>query len=189
MPEETSVYEISADTQEAQREEPAVPPRRSLSDILAIPAHAAATATRDFTFHETDPAMPWWEQTWRVTIKTNARHQAEEFYALLERFSEAMEKAKEGFTILTPDMERIQIKSAGLLANLFILASVAVEPKLSAEEWGMLGHKVGGSQMDALFDWAAEENGVTQYLLEKQVELAKKNAGTALSNGLSSTPA
>jgi len=142
---------------------------------MAIPMPQETTATRDFLFHEPDAGSPYWEQIWRVTIRTDARRRAEVLYMLLQELATAPDRAKEGYVILTPQGERFVLQSAGLIANLSILSQVVVDPPLKFDEWAMLAHRVGAEQMDALFDWAAAENGVLDYLIGKQREAAKKN--------------
>src|SRR6185437_5334302 len=123
-----------------------------LSDVLGLPEPQSATQTQVFEAGGKE---------WPITIRTDARTSAEHFYDLTLCLSRAIEDKTLSFLTPAPNPRRIEIKSAAYLGQLYILEKVAVSPVLSAPEWAIFGHKVGGLVMEKILDWATTESGIS----------------------------
>lgn len=160
----------------------------SESAIYSLAEPEKGTDTREFQIHG---------EVYEFTIETGGQHSAERWHELfaLVMYGQTQQqiakiKREDYFeTFMTPDGKKVILRDPSYIGGLKLLSAVLVKPKLSFGALAVLGHKAGGKVMDAMTDWAAQKNGVSDYVIQLMKDRAKNLKGAADSSDASAAPA
>jgi hypothetical protein len=172
----------------------------TVGDVARLPSPPAAGMTDTKVFHVyadelLDPITGdrVIMRSYSITIKTDGKHHAQEFYRLLNCMSRAlkdtgqmpgaedMQLQEDGVSVTYPfSPEIVKVDEPGYLGNIYTLAAVTVKPQDHAgnpDFWIIFGHKNGPEIMHAIFDWVNEKNGLEKYMKDRMAEVyAEKKA-------------
>jgi hypothetical protein len=170
----------------------------TVGDVARLPSPPAAGMTDTKVFHvyesETEPGEDRKIlRSYSITIKTDGKHHAQEFYRLLNCMSRALKDTgqmpgaediqlqEDGVSVTYPfSPEIVKVDEPGYLGNIYTLAAVTVKPQDHAgnpDFWIIFGHKNGPEIMHAIFDWVNEKNGLEKYMKDRMAEVyAEKKA-------------
>jgi len=161
-----------------------------MAEVRSIPAPQPTTETRTF------PAKG---REWTFTIYVDGRENGERFYALTSCLVNPLLPSEPLIADLPPEAQDIQALLSGgdtqlagaipakkverrqivisnpvHISNLRVLHAVLVEPALSLSELIELDYRLGAAAMEPIYDWAAETNGLGEYLLQKLEEVKNR---------------
>lgn len=159
----------------------------NVSDIYSLPEPESATATKVFTGAGRE---------WEVTIETGGQNSAERWNELYQAqmYGQTQQQIgiltkkpyKEEFP--TPEGVKVVLNDLSYIGSLKLLSLVIVAtPRPTFGDLAIWGHRVGGKMMDEICTWAANENGVSEFMIAKMQEATKNALGEAGSQDDSSS--